>query len=245
VGLIENGSALLAGDAARLMRAAAALVFDVDGTLAETEEQHRQAFNDAFLRLGLNWHWDHALYSSLLLVAGGRERIRAYTESLGIAPSFSEADIAGLHRVKTARYVELIETGCCPLRPGVAELLAAAQAAGQRLAIATTTSRGNVDVLLSGALGADWAEKFDAIVAGEDVRNKKPAPDVYREVLARLRLQPAACVAIEDSAIGVEAAARAHIPVVVTPSMFFRGDDFTAACVVLKDLSLLGPRPYG
>ena len=145
-----------------------------------------------------------------------------------------------MHRIKTAHYAGLIETGCCPLRPGVEELLAAAKARSQRLAIATTTSHGNIDALLSQTLGPCWAADFEAIVAGDDVRHKKPAPDVYLEVLARLRLDAPDCVAIEDSANGLISASRANIPVLITRSLFFRDDDFSDARVVLDDLSGLG-----
>jgi len=227
-------------DASELIRRAAALIFDVDGTLAETEELHRQAFNHAFVRHGLDWHWDRAVYKDLLRVTGGKERIRAYHGRRENASPLSDADIAELHRVKTAHYAGLIETGCCPLRPGVTDLLTAAKARGQRLAIATTTSHGNIDALLSQALGKRWAGDFDAIVAGDDVRDKKPAPDVYLEVLARLKLEASGCVAIEDSANGLIAASRASIPVLITRSMFFRDDDFSVARVVLDDLSGLG-----
>jgi len=226
-------------DAAVLIRRATALIFDVDGTLAETEELHRQAFNHAFACHGLDWHWDRAAYKELLQVTGGKERIRAYHERLSIVPPLSDEDIAALHRIKTVHYAESVETGCCPLRPGVAELLSAARARGQRLAIATTTSHGNIDALLSKALGTRWAVDFDAIVAGDDVRHKKPAPDVYLEVLARLKLNASDCVAIEDSANGLIAALRANIPVLITRSMFFRDDDLSDARFVLDDLSEL------
>ncbi|MGT2502059.1 HAD family hydrolase [Bradyrhizobium guangxiense] len=222
-----------------LIRRAAALIFDVDGTLAETEELHRQAFNHAFARHGLDWQWDRAVYKQLLRVTGGKERMRAYHERLRMAPPLSDADIAELHRVKTAHYAELVETGRCRLRPGVTELLAAAKSRGQRLAIATTTSHGNIEALLSQALGTNWAAQFDAIVAGDDVRRKKPAPDVYLETLARLKLDAADCVAIEDSANGLISASRAGIPVLITRSMFFADDDFSAARCVLNDLSEL------
>ena len=223
--------------AAELIRRATALIFDVDGTLAETEELHRQAFNHAFVRHGLDWHWDRAAYKDLLRVTGGKERIRAYHEGLRSAPLLSDEDIAELHRIKTAHYAELVETGRCPLRPGVAEVLSAAKTRGQRLA--TTTSQGNIDALLSQALGKRWAADFDAIVAGDDVRHKKPAPDVYLEVLARLKLNASDCVAIEDSANGLIAASRANIPVLITRSMFFRDDDLSDARFVLDDLSEL------
>jgi HAD superfamily hydrolase (TIGR01509 family) len=232
--------AIVPCDAAGLIRRAAALIFDVDGTLAETEELHRQAFNHAFVRHGLDWRWDRAVYKELLRVTGGKERIRAYQERLKIAAPLSDADIAALHRIKTAHYAELVETGCCPLRPGVTDLLIAARARGQRLAIATTTSHGNIDALLSRALGPRWSVDFEAIVAGDDIRHKKPAPDVYLEILARLNLEPSDCVAIEDSANGLIAASRAKIPVLITRSMFFRDDDFSEARVVLDDLSGLG-----
>jgi HAD superfamily hydrolase (TIGR01509 family) len=229
-------------DAADLIRRATALIFDVDGTLAETEELHRQAFNHAFARHGLGWEWDRAVYRHLLLVTGGKERMRAYHTSLVAAPPLSDADIAELHRIKTTHYAGLVETGCCPLRPGVAELLADAKARGQRLAIATTTSHVNIDALLSQALGTGWAADFDAIVAGDDVRHKKPAPDVYLESLARLQLEAHDCVAIEDSGNGLMAASRAGIPVLITRSMFCRDDDFTGARAVLEDLSELAQR---
>jgi HAD superfamily hydrolase (TIGR01509 family) len=232
--------AIMLPDAAELVRRAAALIFDVDGTLAETEELHRQAFNHAFACQGLDWQWDRAVYKDLLRVTGGKERIRAHHERLRIAAPLSDVDIAELHRIKTAHYAELVETGCCPLRPGVTDLLIAARARGQRLAIATTTSHGNIDALLSRALGKRWAADFDAIVAGDDVRLKKPAPDVYVEILARLKLDAPDCVAIEDSANGLIAASRANIPVLITRSMFFRDDDFSQARVVLDDLSGLG-----
>ena len=227
-------------DADELIRRAAALIFDVDGTLAETEELHRQAFNLAFARQGLDWHWDRAVYKDLLRVTGGKERMRAYHASLRTAAPLVDEDVAELHRIKTAHFAELVNTGCCPLRPGVAGLLAAARARGQRLAIATTTSHGNIDALLSQALGTRWAAEFDAVVAGDDVRHKKPAPDVYLEVLARLKLDAPDCVAVEDSSNGLIAASRAGVPVLITRSMFFGEDDFTAARVVLDDLSELG-----
>ncbi|MBR1367272.1 MULTISPECIES: HAD family hydrolase [Bradyrhizobium] len=236
--------ALVPPDANELVRRAAALIFDVDGTLAETEELHRQAFNHAFAHHGLGWQWDRAVYKDLLRVTGGKERMRAYHGRLRNVPPLPDEDIAALHRIKTAHYAELVETGCCSLRPGVIELLAAAKARGQRLAIATTTSHGNIDALLSQALGPNWAAQFDAIVAGDDVRHKKPAPDVYLETLARLQLGAADCVAIEDSANGLIAASRAGIPVLITRSMFFADDDFSAARAVLDDLSELEKQPH-
>jgi len=215
---------------------ARALIFDVDGTLAETEEVHRRAFNEAFAEAGLHWYWDRATYGRLLRVAGGKERIRAFDQR-SVVPLLSFSDIADLHRIKTARYAELIASGGCPLRPGVDAWIDGARRRDQRLAIATTTSHGNIDALLSVALGCEWAARFEAIVAGDDVPRKKPAPDVYIEVLARLGLGPADCVAIEDSGNGLAAASRAGIPVVITRSAYFGDDDWTGALLVVDDLS--------
>ncbi|MBR0695023.1 HAD family hydrolase [Bradyrhizobium lablabi] len=219
-----------------LIANARALIFDVDGTLAETEEVHRCAFNGAFSDAGLDWHWDRATYGQLLRVAGGKERIRAFAERDG-APSLTVADIAELHRAKTAHYAALIASGGCPLRPGVGAWIESARRRGQRLAIATTTTLGNIDALLSVALGKNWADLFEAIVAGDDVPRKKPAPDVYVEALSRLALEPAGCIAIEDSGNGLVAASRAGIPVVITRSAYFRDDDWTGALLVVDDLA--------
>jgi HAD superfamily hydrolase (TIGR01509 family) len=222
------------------LRQAAALIFDVDGTLAETEEVHRQAFNEAFVKTGLDWCWGRTVYKELLQVAGGKERIRAFDSMRPGPPLLSDDEVAELHRIKTDRYVELIALGGCPLRPGVAGLLATAHGRGQRLAIATTTSRANIDALLSIAVGREWPDMFEAIVAGDEVNSKKPAPDVYLEVLRRLDLPAAECLAFEDSCNGLQSAAQAGIAVIVTRSIYFRDDDFSDAIVALDELTELG-----
>lgn len=214
-----------------------ALIFDVDGTLAETEEVHRQAFNAAFAKANLDWCWEPAVYKDLLRVAGGKERIRAFDRLQAGASLLSDAEVAELHRIKTTIYADLIASGGCPLRPGVEALLTTALRRGQRLAIATTTSRGNIDALLASALGSDWAKSFAAIVAGDEVSNKKPAPDVYLEALSRLDLAAPQCLAIEDSGIGMVAASSAGIPVLILRSAYFRDDDFSEALFATDDLT--------
>jgi HAD superfamily hydrolase (TIGR01509 family) len=216
---------------------ARALIFDVDGTMAETEEVHRRAFNDAFVNAGLDWHCDQPTYGKLLRVAGGKERIGAFAMRKRSMPLLSNREIAELHQIKTVRYAELIATGGCPLRPGVEAVLRNARRRNQRLAIATTTSRANVDALLSVALGEDWAEWFEAIIAGEDVRAKKPAPDVYLMMLVRLSLPASRCIAIEDSRNGLLAASRAGIPVLFTRSAYFRDDDCSEALLAVDELT--------
>jgi HAD superfamily hydrolase (TIGR01509 family) len=217
---------------------ARALILDVDGTLAETEEAHRQAFNTAFAGAGLDWRWERALYKELLRVAGGKERIRAFDTSRdGQPPLLSDSEIAELHRTKTRLYAELITKGGCPLRPGIRALLEAARQRDQSLAIATTTSRDNIDVLLSASLGKDWEKWFAAIVAGDEVTRKKPAPDVYLQVLSKLNLPAQQCLAIEDSGIGLAAAAAAGIPVLISRSAYFSEDDFSGAAFTIDDFT--------
>ncbi len=216
-----------------------ALIFDVDGTLAETEELHRQAFNDAFARAGMDWRWGQAVYKQLLRVAGGKERIRAFDQMRKSPQPLSDGDIAALHRIKTACFADWLVKQSCPLRPGVNALISAARARGQRLAIATTTSRANVDALLSAVLGRSWSDIFEVIVAGDEVSRKKPAPDVYLEALSRLQLSGSDCLAIEDSANGLIAAVQAEVPVLITRSLYFQDDDFTEALLVLDDLTEL------
>jgi HAD superfamily hydrolase (TIGR01509 family) len=216
---------------------ASALIFDVDGTMAETEEVHRRAFNEAFARAGVDWYWSRAIYKELLCVTGGKERMRAFDRAREQGAMLSESRIAELHHLKTARYVELVAGGGCPLRPGVKALIAGAKRRGQLLAIATTTSRPNIDALLSVPLGEGWHDQFDAIVAGDEVPHKKPAPDVYHEVLARLGLPASDCIAIEDSHNGLVAASLAGIGVLITRSFYFRDQDFSEALLTLEDLS--------
>jgi HAD superfamily hydrolase (TIGR01509 family) len=216
-----------------------ALIFDVDGTMAETEEVHRQAFNTAFADANIGWRWERDVYKDLLRVAGGKERIRAFDRLHAASSVLSDTDIAELHRVKTRIYADLIASGGCPLRAGVQALLAAARARGQRLAIATTTSRGNIDSLLAAALGQQWAELFEVIVAGDEVPNKKPAPDVYLEVLSRLDLPASECMALEDSGMGLLAATRAGIAALILRSHYFRDDDFSDALLAIDELTEL------
>lgn len=221
-----------------------ALIFDVDGTLADTERDgHRLAFNTAFAEHGLDWHWDEALYGELLAVTGGKERIRFYAERH--APEMlARADFPELarrlHLAKTAHYVRIVDQGGLPLRPGVAHLIAEARAAGVRLAIATTTSPENVTTLLRASLAAAATDWFEVIGAGDVVPHKKPAPDIYRWVLERLGLPATACLAIEDSENGLQSSLAAGIPTVVTISEYTAGHDFRGARAVLPDLSATG-----
>lgn len=217
-----------------------ALIFDVDGTLADTElHGHRVAFNRAFARAGLDWEWSAELYGKLLKVTGGKERIGRYLDEhrpTFTPPGDRDAFIAGLHKAKNQIYAEMVAAGDVPLRPGVKRLLREARAAGLRLAIATTTSMENVEALLAHCLDADMQGCFEVIGAGDMVPAKKPAPDIYHYTLAALGLPATACLALEDSANGLRAALAAGIPTLVTISDYTRGEDFGGAAVVVDHL---------
>lgn len=214
-----------------------AIIFDVDGTMAETEEAHRAAFNQAFAEAGRDWHWNTDLYRSLLSVTGGQRRIRHFLNMIG--ENAAPAAIAALHARKNELYGERVASGEVALRPGVARLVEEARGAGIKLAIATTTSRSNLEALLAHLFASGATSWFAAIVAGEDVTMKKPHPEVYTRALAMLDLPPHEVVAIEDSRNGLLAATACGIPTVVTPSLYSAGEDFSAAAMVCHDLDRL------
>ncbi len=214
-----------------------AIIFDVDGTLAETEEAHRIAFNEEFAAWGLPWEWDRDLYRELLAITGGKERIRHYIAEY--APPKGEEileKVPELHKAKSERYMRMISDGSVPLRPGVARLIEEAKAAGLKVGVATTTSTPNVEALIRATLGRAAAEVFDAMACGEEVERKKPAPDLYRLVLEKLEVFPKEAVAIEDSHNGLKSALRAGVQTVITPSGYTAEEDFTNALAVVSHL---------
>jgi HAD superfamily hydrolase (TIGR01509 family) len=218
-----------------------ALIFDVDGTLADTEAAHRAAFNQAFDQEGLDWHWDEALYIQLLDVSGGKERLMHYWSQRH--PEVRDVDGAGvrdtiarLHELKTAAYEAMVNDGAVSLRPGVLHLIDAAGQAGLHLAIATTTSPVNIAALLRHAVGADWRLNFTAIGDASTAPLKKPHPQVYLHMLEALQLPPAQCLALEDSGNGLRAATAAGLATLITPTRFTAHHDFAAALRVVPDL---------
>jgi len=215
-----------------------ALIFDVDGTLADTEQAHLAAFNEAFVEAGLGWHWDVAQYTRLLEVSGGKERIAHHwaLENGGMSAidGLAMADtIQRVHDLKTAAYERQVAQGAVQMRPGVLALIDEAHAAGLRLAIATTTSPVNISALLRQAIGPDWMLRFEVIEDASTAPRKKPHPQVYRQTLARMHLPATACLAIEDSANGLAAARAAGLATVITPNEFTAHHDFGQALRVL------------
>ena len=190
-----------------------ALIFDVDGTLADTEAVHLEAFNHAFPQVSLDWHWSHDDYARLLEISGGKERLRHFWHSMhpdmtDLGGGALDDTLNRLHEIKTAYYENAVNEGRVHLRPGVLNLINAAHAEGLQLAIATTTSPV-----------------------------KKPNPQVYLQVLSDMGVPAAHCLAFEDSPNGLRAAMAAGVQTVITPTEFGVQPNFEGALRVLPDLS--------
>lgn len=216
-----------------------ALLFDVDGTLADTEEVHRQAFNAAFAERNLRWRWGPEEYARLLAVSGGKERIAHYIDGLDVPPVDKgrlKREVPELHRAKTRHYAALLAQGALPLRAGVEPLLREARAAGLKLAVASTTTPDNLRALIEHCSPAGSPLRFDVVATGDEVPHKKPAPDIYRLALERLGLTAEDCIAFEDSGNGVSAAKAAGLYTVVTPTFWTAADDVSAADLRLHAL---------
>jgi HAD superfamily hydrolase (TIGR01509 family) len=202
-----------------------AILWDVDGTLAETEhEGHLTAFNQAFEALNVPWRWSDERYGELLAVAGGQERLLHDMQSQPHAPAGAQERRAlaeRIHGLKNSLYAGIVVRGGLPLRDGVRELLQDCAHAAVRLGVVTTTSRSNVEALLSTHLGRAWQSGFAAVICAEEAPKKKPNPQAYLLALEALRLKPAQTVAMEDAPAGVAAAQAACIPVIVTRSHYF------------------------
>lgn len=219
------------------------LLWDVDGTLADTERDgHRVAFNLAFEQAGMERRWDVPTYGELLEVTGGKERIRHDFVKRGHQPPPGE-HIAELHASKTRHYQELIAEGRIPLRPGVRRLLTDAYQTGITLGVATTTTPAALDALIEHSLGPEWFDRFAVLAAGDIVPAKKPAPDIYHHALEKLGVDARDCLAMEDSGNGWRAAQAAGLRCVVTVNDYTRGQDFSGADLVVSEFGEPGAEP--
>jgi beta-phosphoglucomutase-like phosphatase (HAD superfamily) len=219
------------------MSALTTLLFDVDGTLADTERDgHRVAFNKAFAEAGLDWDWTVEMYADLLTVTGGKERIRYFLDKYqpDFAPEEGLANFAArMHKRKTHFYLAMLQDGEIPLRNGVERLIRSARDAGFRLGIATTTTPENVTYLLKATLGEESIGWFECIAAGDIVPKKKPGPDIYLYAMEQMGVQPEECLAFEDSDNGIRSSTGAGLRTVVTVNDYTRDHDFSRAVLVL------------
>lgn len=216
-----------------------ALIFDCDGVLVDTERDgHRVAFNKAFAKKGYNIEWDVELYKELLKVAGGKERMRHYFDQTRWPEDVTDKDslIKELHKLKTDLFMQIIESGELPLRPGAARLVDEAIAENVGLAVCSTANERAVNLVVEKLLGPERKAKFDLILAGDVVSKKKPDPEIYNLALQQLDLKPNECVVIEDSRNGLLAAKTAGIYCVITTNSYTKDEDFTEADVVVSEL---------
>jgi HAD superfamily hydrolase (TIGR01509 family) len=218
-----------------------ALIFDCDGVLVDTERDgHRVGFNRAFAQLGIDAEWDVDLYGRLLLLAGGKERMRAYFDEYGWPAGAEMAEardelIVALHELKTEITSGLVAEGALPLRPGIARIVDEAIAAGVRLGVCTTSNPKFIDAVLD-LLGPDRKAKFDFVHAGDVVSRKKPDPEIYELAKQSLGLAAHECMVIEDSRNGLLAATGAGLPTLITTSTYTVDEDFTGAVRVVPEL---------
>jgi HAD superfamily hydrolase (TIGR01509 family) len=216
-----------------------ALIFDCDGVLVDTERDgHRVSFNRAFKAKGLNIKWDVPLYGKLLEIAGGKERMKCYFDENGWPENVEdkEAFIKELHKLKTDLFMQIIESGELPLRPGVARLVDEAIAKKIKLAVCSTSNERAVNLVVEKMLGEKRKSHFNAILAGDVVSKKKPDPEIYNLALKKLGLKPNECVVIEDSRNGQLAAKAAGMHCIVTTNGYTENEDFSEAELVVPEL---------
>ena len=218
-----------------------ALILDCDGVLADTERDgHLVAFNQTFEELGFPFRWSEDEYAVLLKIGGGKERMRGYLAAhpeidLGSGDELDEKIVAA-HKRKSEIYIQLVDEGRLPGRPGVKRLVEEALDAGWQVAVASTSAARSVEAVLRAVVGEQTRARMAGVWAGDIVPAKKPAPDIYLLTLKELGREPDEAVVVEDSESGALAAANAGLRHVVTVSSFTGADPFPAATVVVSDL---------
>jgi HAD superfamily hydrolase (TIGR01509 family) len=214
-----------------------AIIFDLDGVIADTEDLHRQAYNKAFKEAGVNTCWSYQDYRDRLIKTAGSK----LDEILPPDPQLDRVEFRKrLYTAKRSHYVKMLDEANLEPRPGVLRLIHEALAQGVNLAAASTCSREGAFAILDRVLGPELRKQFSAIRAGDDAKNRKPAPDIYLLALEAIGLPATACVAIEDTLHGLESAHGAGLCTLVTPSQYTIGDDFSHAECVVKDLEAGG-----
>jgi HAD superfamily hydrolase (TIGR01509 family) len=227
-----------------------ALVFDCDGVLADTERDgHRVAFNQTFREFGLPVEWDEEEYGRRLQIAGGKERMASLltpdfcaAHGLPTDPDGQASLLADWHKRKTAIYTEMVADGRLPTRPGVRRIITEAQDAGWGLAVASTSAEPSVRAILEQAIGPERAGRF-AVLAGDVVPKKKPAPDIYLLALERLGVPAAEVLVVEDSRNGILAATGAGLRCVMTVNGYTEGEADDEAVLVVSSLGDPGDEP--
>ena len=216
-----------------------AVFFDVDGTIAETEELHRKSFNESFKEFNLDWFWDKPIYKELINIGGGKERIqhymkRAWPEMLEYKNLSKYID--SIHKVKNEIYEDYVKEEKLTFRPGVKRLISELKENKIRIALVSSSSKTNIENLLLNGLQFKSIEFFDLIAHGDSTKNKKPSPEIYEWALEKLKLSAQSCIAIEDSPRGIDSAVSAKIKVIATPSELTIDENFEAADLVVSDL---------
>lgn len=213
------------------------VLFDVDGTIAETEGQaHLPAFNLALQEAGLPWRWDRNAYKHLLKTAGGLERLMRYAQESGANAEAIRDQLTAVHKAKNRHFAEILAAGGVAARSGFRELVMALARADISWGVVTTTSRGNWEALWRYSLAPFGLPAPAVIVCGEDVSAKKPDPEAYLLALKRMGLPAQACYVIEDSRNGLLAAQAAELEVAIVKSEFFADEEFTGAAMVVSEL---------
>lgn len=215
-----------------------AVFFDQDGVIIDTERDgHRVSFNMTFKEFGFTDEWSVDYYHELLQIAGGKERMKHHWKTKGFSKPLAEEEIDNLvkemHKRKTALFVELIETGKLPLRSGIHRFMKEAMEAGLKIAVCTTSNEQAAKAITEKIL---TDIKFDVVLAGDVVKNKKPDPEIYNLALSKLGLSPHEVFVVEDSKNGVKAAKAAGLKTIVTTNHYTEKEDVSAGDVIVSCL---------
>ena len=211
------------------------IIFDVDGTIADTEDIHRQAFNKAFSKFDLNWYWSKEKYHELLFISGGKERItRCLAEDKATKKNIGF--IEELHKCKSEYYRSILLSSDISLRPGVKRLITEAKEKNIKIGIATNSSTENLQALIKKTFKVEPEKLFNTIVTNNIIIDKKPSPEVYYRALKNLELSANKCIAVEDTANGNASAIRAGLRTVITTHTYTADNDFDGASLVLNNL---------